>query len=196
MILQMSDLIPGASEIITISGHISSAFQGWMVNAASVQTDRELSILKSDNRAETMMDIVQLRPEMSIGKLGEIGAADQTTISVTYRLIYTNTGFATAANVIVTETLPAEFLNPVVTTDAGSFTQLSIDPLVLQMPDLETGASAMITITGGVPISFIGTLVNTAEIRTSGELESAQGNNQAELLLEILKYLNFPVIFR
>ena len=104
-----------------------------------------------------------------VGLTQAIAAPDVLTpgSNITYTLMFTNTGPATAHHVVVDNVLSSALINPeivstgsVVVTRTGSF-------LTWDVADLATGESGIITITATISEAFSGVLVNPVSIATS-----------------------------
>ncbi len=183
--LQMPDLVPGSSEQVTITGVVPDTYEGWISNTISIESYGEETSTQLDNRAVAWVEILQLRPDLSLTKSGEQGLTDELGTDITFWLDYSNNGNGTATNVIISDTLPMELMNPIITTSAFSYTQLSADPLRLQLSNLTPGASERITITGKVSSFFEGWLDNAAEVESLGELSLTTHDNRSETSIEI-----------
>jgi uncharacterized repeat protein (TIGR01451 family) len=116
--------------------------------------------------------------------------------SLSYQIAFSNTGGGLATDVWISDTLPVNLLDSVITYSGITATQVSTTPLIFEVADLPAGAGGVITITGRTPENFHGWLFNAVEIDNSGETLASQGNNRAELLLQILHNIVFPFITR
>ncbi|MBN1889605.1 MAG: DUF11 domain-containing protein [Thermoflexales bacterium] len=104
---------------------------------------------------------------------------------VTYTLVFTNRGNATAAGVILTDSLPPALVNPAVVGSSGAaITQTGSPPnLAWSVQDLAPGQGGIITLSGVLsPSQLLGDLVtNTASITSPQALASHTGSATLEV---------------
>ena len=97
---------------------------------------------------------------------------------VTFTITYSNTGILQAANVVITDDLPSELINPIIVT-SPSITQTGASPYRWEAGNLAFGEGGAITITATVDpaLSNPVAIVNTARILAAAETPDA--NNEA-----------------
>lgn len=123
--------------------------------------------------------------DVGIRKIVHPGLSFDAGDAISYTISYSNTGVLTATQVIITDTLPTELLNPVI---------LSNPPLSLRpgssdswdAGDLAPGAGGMITITATVDpaITQPTQVINTAQISTSAT-DNNPANNQSTVTINV-----------
>ena len=107
---------------------------------------------------------------------------------LTYTINYTNTGLATAHNVVISDMLPNMLLNPTVSSSGSGITPQSGSRFIWDVDDLEEGQGGTITITTQIDPTYIGVIANQASISTSAR-ETEVTDNQAG---PILTHVNIP----
>jgi uncharacterized repeat protein (TIGR01451 family) len=151
--------------------------------------------VRAGNRPETLQDtavvsITANTADLAIQKLDDpdpVITADSRTL--TYTLVYTNSGPLDAQNVTLTDTLPSDVVyNGVESQPAGwSGPTVSAGPpptLSWFTPSLAAGQSGTIVLTVTVNQGFAGVLTNQADISTE-TLESRYDNNQDQEQTEV-----------
>jgi uncharacterized repeat protein (TIGR01451 family) len=108
--------------------------------------------------------------------------------TLTYTINYSNTGPATAHNVVISDVLPSMLLSPTVTFSGASITPQSGSRFIWDIADLEAGSRGAITITAQISSTYSGVIVNNASISTSSQ-EKVTSNN---LTGPILTNVNLP----
>ena len=98
--------------------------------------------------------------DLSIDKQAQAGARAGETL--TYTLVVSNAGPASATNATVTDPVPAGFLNPEYSLDGG--TTWSAWSGSVNLGTLNNGASATVLLRGQVDPQFSGALENTAKV--------------------------------
>ena len=86
--------------------------------------------------------------------------------ALTYRIAVYNAGPSTARNVVMTDLLPPDLLNPLLTSSAGFCTAA-----VCSLGDLLPGATVFIQVEGSVALTAADSLTNTAELATTSPLD-------------------------
>jgi uncharacterized repeat protein (TIGR01451 family) len=98
--------------------------------------------------------------------------------TLTYTINYTNTGPATAHNVVISDELPSMLLSPTVSSSGAGISHQSDSRFIWDVDDLEQGQGGTITITAQISPTFNGVIANQASISTSAR-ETIAGDNQA-----------------
>ena len=102
---------------------------------------------------------------------------------VTYTLLVTNNGPATATGVVVTNVLPAGFaLATVASSQAAAYTT-NAGSLVASLGNLAPGSGAMVTL--GVNLNVSGLTLNAASV-TANETDLSPANNAASVSVTVL----------
>ena len=96
--------------------------------------------------------------------------------NITYTLSFSNTGLATAHNVVISDVLPAALIDPIIVSTGAAIVQQAGSSLVWDVADLPAGQSGIITISATIDPEFAGALLNAVTISTSAR-ESNLSNN-------------------
>lgn len=113
----------------------------------------------------------------AVGTSGTPQQGDQ----ITYTLSFSNTGQATAHNVVVSDALPAALIDPIIVSTGTAIAQRAGSSLVWDIADLPAGQSGVITISATIDPEFAGALLNPVTISTSAR-ESNLLNNAPDPL--------------
>ena len=168
----VADLLPGSGGVITITGTVSPTFTGVLSNQADIFTP-DLEANTGNNHAGPILTGVNLA-EVFIEK--QAPASITSGGSIQYILSFANLGVLTATNVVITDSLPLEVLDPIVVSGGVSITLRSGSAFVWDAADLAPGDSGMITITGTVQPGFGGLLANQASITTASPEVTLENN--------------------
>jgi uncharacterized repeat protein (TIGR01451 family) len=125
-----------------------------------------------------------LQTDISITKTVEPPETARAGDAITYTLTYTNTGQATAHNIVITDTLPTALMSPTVVFAGPTITPREDSSFVWDVDDLTPGEGGVITISVTVAPTFGGMLTNTATIATSA-VESIVDNNTASTVITV-----------
>jgi uncharacterized repeat protein (TIGR01451 family) len=174
LIWDVSDLSPGEGGAITITARVALSFTGYLTNAALI-TALEVDAHAENNLSGAVHTAVVL-PDLGIAKRGpaEVTVGDW----VTYSLVFSNTGNASAHGVVIQDLLPAALTNATFASSGATITPRPGDPFTWDVADLSPGEGGAITITARPDPSFSGYLANTALI-TALEIEAHTENNRS-----------------
>ncbi len=170
----LGDIASGATATITIVVDVDPDATGTLTNTASVSAENESDTGNNSSIAEASVEDVI---DLEITKVDD--DSDESILpgdTVTYTLMVTNNGPATATNVVVTDTLPDD-----VTFEAGGSTTPDSNVngvLTYNLGTMASGANTEITIVVTVDSDFVGTLTNTANV-DAVEDDSNEANNEA-----------------
>ena len=158
----------------------ASAAGTTVTNVASVATTTTESTT-ANNSASATTQIQGL--DLAIAKRGPTSLAAGATAS--YVLTITNSGPSTAANVTVTDVMPAGLSLVSATVVSGSFTlATSASQLVATAPTMPAG-TAVISLTVNVGDAVVGTVTNVARVTsTTGDIQPS--NNTATATSAVL----------
>ena len=160
----------GASATITITVSLDPSFTGTsLLNTATVSSSTSDPDLSNNSATEETAVITQA--DLAITKSG---SPDPVVVGtdLTYLITVTNNGPSDAANVVVTDTLPAEVTRLDVEASQGS-----CNGTVCSLGTIPSGESATITITVIVNSDFGGeSLANMAAVEGSSH-DPDEGNN-------------------
>jgi uncharacterized repeat protein (TIGR01451 family) len=172
----VADIAPDSGGVITITGTVSPAFRGDLVNTASIVT--ELPDNNPANNVDTLTTFVSVA-DLTVIKTGP--AAALAGERITYTLAVANADNAPASGVVLTDTLPADLLDVTVTASVPGVTARPGSAYVWDMPDLMPGASVTLIMAGRVSPAYRGTLSNQAMVATASP-ESLITNNTSALV--------------
>ncbi|MDF1515453.1 MAG: hypothetical protein P1S60_16710, partial [Anaerolineae bacterium] len=103
---------------------------------------------------------------------------------------------AAARHIILTDSLPAALLNPVVLSSGAAVTLQPGSRLVWDVSTLAVGQGGAITVTGTISPAFTGVLTNTAHIDTV-TVDSDPANNTGAVVHTVVPHRLFlPLITR
>ncbi|HEX7446367.1 MAG TPA: DUF4214 domain-containing protein, partial [Pirellulales bacterium] len=161
----IGSLAAGATDTITLT--VTPTAAGTITNTASVQVTGNTSGQTQSSVTTTVSNGGQGAANVSVNKSGpSTGTVGQ---ALTYTIVITNNGNATASNVSFTDNLPASLGNVSVTDSLGGTITVNGNSLTETIGALGAGASDTITVTA-TPTQA-GTIVNTAVVTVPG------GNN-------------------
>jgi uncharacterized repeat protein (TIGR01451 family) len=145
------------------------------------------------------MRLNTLFSDLSIAKAVDAPQPLRPGGTLTYTLSYANAGPATAHNVVVTDVLPAELVEPLEISSSAVITPHEGTRFVWDVPDLAAGERETITIRATVSPTATGSFSNTASIAsTAREAEAAKANNAtAPLASDVVPFpvggLSYPL---
>jgi len=116
---------------------------------------------------------------------------------ITYTLVYSNAGPATARHVVITDLLPSALVSPLVTFSGAAVTPRADSRFVWDVADLAAGEGGVITVTATVDRSFVGWFSHTVTIGTTTGETDASNNVAAPLsshvvVADLLVWLEGP----
>jgi len=163
---QLGELLVNATAKITVVGIVESTVLSGSLLVNVARVDAANSDPVSSNNQDSSAAVVQA--EALVRMVKEVFPAVVTPGgSLSYRIVVTNSGPGTARNVVVTDVLPSEVTNAVITSSRGGCTGF---PCALG--DLAPGDSATILVTGAVAQAATGQFTNTASLATTTALIS------------------------
>jgi uncharacterized repeat protein (TIGR01451 family) len=175
----IASLAPGASAVFTFVIHIpSGAGITTMLNSADVSTST--TDPNSNNNNSTVTTTVSSQADVSVTK--SAAAAASAGSNVTYTITVLNAGPSDAANVTMSDTLPAGVTFVSESQTAGPTFNCTTGPTVTcSIPSLAAGVSATFTITVNIPPATPnGTVfMNTATVSSSTP-DTAPNNNTSQ----------------
>jgi uncharacterized repeat protein (TIGR01451 family) len=134
-----------------------------------------------------------LRPDLKISKFGEPSGLIYPGYQITYRIGFTNTGEGLATHVILSDTLPADLEDALVTSSGVAITARPGSRYIWEVADMVHGQSGQITITARLPVDYHGWLNNAVTIASPGDV-TAPEDRRATWLMEVFYRLLMPVI--
>ena len=169
----IGDLAGGAETVILLRGILADTASGTLANTVSVTS--QTPDPDPDNNSFTLLTPVELSADISITKSVSPSPAVPGSLIV-YTLTITNAGPDTAAGVVVTDTIPAQVLNPEYSLNGGNYAPWEGQ---LDIGSLPAGQSAAVTIRGTVSPSADGTILNQAEAASPTPDPDPDNNNAA-----------------
>lgn len=155
---ELGTLPVGVDVTVTVAGTVDpSVDAGRLTNAVTVTSTDPVQ----PTAPPPVVTEVTRSADVSITKalVGELVAGGTATWSI----VVANAGPSTAADVVVTDPLPAALLAPSATTSAGSCS-IAGSTLTCAVGTVVPGAPVTITVSGTVPAGFTGTMTNTASV--------------------------------
>ncbi len=195
IIWKLTDLAPGASGMLTVTGTVTPTFTGVLTNTARISTPTFEENL-TNNVALPVVTTVRA-PDLTIHKTGPATAAPGDII--TYTLVYTNIGDAPAPYVAITDLLPQ---NVRLYDHSGTvILPSSAVSLTWEVFNLAPNAGGTLTVSVVISPTFTGWLTNTATIATTApEVMVANNMSTAYTLVEAPPpawyHLYLPLVMR
>ncbi|MDX1998485.1 MAG: GEVED domain-containing protein, partial [Thermoanaerobaculia bacterium] len=181
----LSDLVNvpvGGAATYTVTGTISAAASGTLVNTATVTKAASQIECNLANNSATDTDTLTPQVDLAISKtdgLTTINAGSPTTYTITV----TNSGPSDAIGATVADTFPAALLTPSWTCVASALSSCTAGPTAGNINDTVTvraGGTLIYTVNATVSGAFSGTLSNTATVAAAGgTTDTNAGNNSA-----------------
>jgi len=161
----------GATVVVTITGQIPADFTGSLDNTATVTSPTDPN---PDNNTDTVEVDAEAQADVSITK--QVGDASPTPgRDISWTVVVTNAGPSTATDVTVTDDVNDAITGLVVTPSActvGAGNAVDCD-----LGSLAPGTSVTITLSGGIPPDYTGSLDNTAVV--DSPTDNTPDNNEA-----------------
>ncbi len=184
---QVADLAQNQGGIITISGQISPAliYGTTFTNTASITT----TVVDSDtsnNSTSVAVTVKAIAADLSLTKSVKPTSA-AINQSISYTLRFTNTGWATATKIIITDIVPISLTQVRVISSGLTITDSgAVQNYVWAVQDMAPNASGIITISGRLSSTLVdGTIFsNTATISTTS-LDIDPNNNSDSVGLTV-----------
>jgi uncharacterized repeat protein (TIGR01451 family) len=190
----IGDVDAGQSVQTYIVVQVANDASGPVSNAATVFSST--SDPEPGNNSSTAISLVIPETDLSIGKSAypsEVLSGD----ILTYTLTITNDGPSLATGVIVTDTLPAD-VEKISATPSQGFGCVGTSIVVCQLDDINSSATATVTIVVQIDWGFSGVLANTAAV-SGTEADPNESNNSTVLETDVeqkIFYLYLPITIR
>ncbi|MDT0187071.1 hypothetical protein Q9S36_43490 [Microbacterium sp. ARD31] len=156
----LGDLPPGATVVITLTGGVPAAFTGDLDNTATVASPTDVT---PANNTATVSSSPTPDAQVSITK-SLSPAAPVPGRDVTWTVVVTNAGPSVAHDVVVRDDVLDAISGLTAAADTGSCAVAGGNDVTCALGDLPPGTSMTLTLTGGLPPGFTGTLGNTATV--------------------------------
>ena len=161
---------PGDQVVVTIVATVNSNATDTLVNTATVSAPKEINL---SNNTDTVSNPLSPRIDLAIDKTDSRDPVEAGS-TFSYTLDIVNNGPSDATGVVITDTLPATGV-----TYVGASQQPNSNDgrtMTFNIGDLPRGGTASVTIDVLVDEGFVGTLINTANVR-GNETEITLANN-------------------
>ncbi len=160
----LPDLAAGASSVITITGKVKAGATGSLANSATTTT----STPGKDGGPNTSTGKTPTDP--AIGDTADVKttkSADKKNYNpgdtITYTIQVVNGGPGTAKAPKVSDNVPDQIENPQYSVDGGAASHW---PGEITLPDMPSGKTTVISITGKIKSGSTGSLANSAAVTT------------------------------
>ncbi len=173
-------LLNGETKTILIRGIVSSSASCCIINSANVTSTTPDSNY-DNNTSIAIIDIIDLA-DIGVCKIGNRDPVNPGDI-LTYTISVSNAGPADAENVVLSDVIPTEILNPEFSIDGG----VTFSPWMgsYAIGTLLNGEERCILIRGTVDSSASGIISNTANVTSTTE-DSNPDNNTYTVDVEIV----------
>lgn len=172
----------GSSITYTVTGTISAAASGSLVNTATVSTPTGIVDPTPSNNTATDTDTLTPQADLSITKTDGKTTVVPGTAN-TYTIVVTNAGLSAVTGANIVDNFPAHFTNVSYTataTGGAAGFAASGSGSINHAVDMPVGSTITYTVTGTVSAAATGSLVNTATVSTpSGIVDPTPENNTA-----------------
>tara|TARA_B100000749_G_scaffold122558_1_gene93561 strand:- start:44 stop:616 length:573 start_codon:yes stop_codon:yes gene_type:complete len=166
---------------VTLTALVDAGLSGTITNTATVTTTSE--DVESQNNAGSASVVVLQNPDLSLIKIAS-GTSVPVGGLLTYTLTITNLGPSTSTESTVTDVLPSRLALTATTTVGATCVEESI--VTCLVGSLASGAQALVTLTTQVENADLGTIINTATIRTSTPQDPNTSNNTGTATTTVL----------
>jgi len=161
-ILNLGTFADGDSATVTIRGTVSPAASGSVSNTAVVSSDA--ADRNPDNNTSTVVvPVAAASADMAVFKEA-VPSPVAPGGTLTYFITVSNLGPSDAQNVLLTDAVPAQLLNPVFSLNGDAFQPW---PGSLDLGTVHAGTSADIRIRGTVSAGAAGSITNTAVVSST-----------------------------
>ena len=169
-------LASGGSVSMTVSGTISAAATGTLVNSVAVAVVAPDTESNTANNTASDTDTLVRRAELTVTKTD--GQANATPgAAVTYTITVSSAGPSTLSQINLVDTLPAALTSPVFTPATGTYTSGTGAWTGIT---LASGGSVSMTVSGTINPAATGTLVNSVAVAVvAPDTETNTANNTA-----------------
>ncbi len=180
---QIGDLALDAAGAVTLSGQIATSFinGGQLSNWAFItSTTQDLDIINNQDAVTVTVagDVADVTINKTVSP-----TVTQVGDFITYTLTFTNEGTLTATNVVITDPLPTQLLNPKFDSTANIMA-LANTRYIWQVQDLAPAERGVITITGQLDLKATETITNQATIGTDAP-EQNRLNNSSNVVVQV-----------
>ena len=169
-------LASGGSVSMTVSGTISAAATGTLVNSVAVAVVAPDTESNTANNTASDTDTLVRRAELTVTKTdGQTNATPGA--AVTYTITVSSAGPSTLSQINLVDTLPAALTSPVFTPATGTYTSGTGAWTGIT---LASGGSVSMTVSGTINPAATGTLVNSVAVAVvAPDTETNTANNTA-----------------
>jgi uncharacterized repeat protein (TIGR01451 family) len=175
-------LTPTSPITLTIAGLVSPGATGELSAAATITSSQVYDPAPDNNTATDLNPIIQ-QADLGVDKTASHASIVAGEL-LTYTILVENHGPSDTANVVLTDTLPAqtEFVS---TSDPGQCALTPENEVVCQWPYLEAGETIELLLVVAVDLEASGSLLNVVEV--SGDAEDLNpDNNVADVTTPIV----------
>jgi uncharacterized repeat protein (TIGR01451 family) len=160
----LGNMAAGAVATVTVTGTVNSDVLTGTALANRVFVASANPDGNSANNSSAVTTTVQAQAQLILSKAVTPPTAGPGG-TILYRIIVTNTGPSAARNVVVSDALPADLLNPLVISSQGGCNGFGC-----ALGDLAPGAAATILVVGQLSGNAAGPITNTATVTSSTAL--------------------------
>jgi uncharacterized repeat protein (TIGR01451 family) len=155
------NLAPGQSAVITLTGTISVAARGNLLNKVSVAPPDGFVDPNPTNNSSTDATYIEPQADLSVTKTDRKDTASPGA-STAYTIIVSNAGPSTVTSLELIDTTTPALLNPVFTPNVGFY-----DPVthIWNGLNLTGGQTISMTLTGTINPTMAGILLNTVSVK-------------------------------
>ncbi|MDJ0768748.1 MAG: hypothetical protein QNJ12_08135, partial [Ilumatobacter sp.] len=189
----LGTITPGSVVAVTVTGTVpSSATPGTDVLTNTVTVASPADTTPANNTATELTSIVR-SADLALAKSTDVATAVAGD-PVTWTIAVTNQGPSAAANVSISDTLPAGLVLGGATTsiDAGSCS-LAGPALSCSVPTLAAGATATATVTAQVDPAFAGTTLDNSASATSDDPDDNLADNVQAVSLPVVSRADLTI---
>ncbi len=172
----------GSSVTFNVSGTVTSGASGTVINSASVSPPISVTDPNLANNASNTAATVNPNADLSIVKTGP--ATVNAGGSMTYTVVLRNNGPADVFNASFSDNSPSDLSNisaSCASASGGSLCpsgfSISGSSVATTLPQLPVGSSVVISITGTVNASAIGSITNAASVSTPASTPDSNLSN-------------------
>lgn len=159
-------LLPGGSSIVLVDGVLAADASGELVNSATVSS--ATPELMPMNNVATVRSNIDRVADLSVAKTG----TDPVDGVITWTIVVTNAGPATATALVIEDSLPASLT----ATSASDGCTVDDGVVRCEIAELGVDATAQVTITTEVADDAAGSITNTASV-SSAEVTVPDAND-------------------
>ena len=161
---------PGSSVAVTITGGLPAGYTGLLENTAVVDSITDSTPANNTATADGTAD-----PQADVSITKSLSPNPPVPGQpVTYNVVVTNNGPSVARDVVVRDDVDDAVTG---LTASGPCTIAAGNDVTCDLGDVAPGASTTLTLTGGLPATFTGSLANTATV--SSPTDTTPANNTA-----------------